>query len=766
MAKKKHEDKRSSARSKVAKVMAVTMAVTPVVAVLPGVVSAAEANEASVSTLFELQTALGDSLVTTINLTADISGVAERLVVTRALTINGNGHTISYTDAINESPSGSKHGIAVEASGVTINDLHVAMTEAPGWQGVYALQVYNATGVTVNNYTGSGADAALLVNASEVNLTGVTTVTDNDFGGIEVARGVDGIADAQLTVTGTLVNGSEAADKPTIWIVDGQGSVTNSGATATVSTPAAEGKTYYYLAKTASAEDLTELQTALGDVRVTTINLTANIGSVAERLVVNRALTINGNGHTINFTDAINSSSPGSRHGIAVEASGVTINDLHVAMTAKLGWQGVYALQVYNSAGVTVNNFTGSGADAALLVNASKVNLTGVTTVTGNDYGGIEVAKGPDGINDAQLTVSGTLVNDSEAIDKPTIWIVGDEGSVTNTGATATVSTPAAEGKTYFYLAKTASAKNLTELQTALGDIQVTTINLTDDISGVAERLVVNRALTINGNGHTISYTDAINESPSGSKHGIAVEASGVTINDLKVAMTAKLGWQGVYALQVYNSAGVTVNNFTGSGADAALLVNASEVNLTGVTTVTGNDYGGIEVAKGPDGINNAQLTVTGTLVNGSEAADKPTIWVVNGQGTVTNTGLTPTTDKPAEGGKTYYYLVPAPGTSDDYSIDTPQVTVDGLSASVVAKINKQSVTDETVTVIFQLMNGNKPVQLIAIEENISDDEEVRAEFELPTTGNYTVKVFVWDDLQNQAAKAQPKEAAIASNEG
>ena len=111
----------------------------------------------------------------------------------------------------------------------------------------------------------------------------------------------------------------------------------------------------------------------------------------------------------------------------------------------------------------------------------------------------------------------------------------------------------------------------------------------------------MNRTITINGGGHTLSYTEVINGLAYGSRHGIALVAEGVTINDLKVTLTEKAEWQGAYALHVYNAKNVTLKNFAGTGADAALLVNASAVNLTG-----------------------SKLTVTGTLINDSEAYLKP----------------------------------------------------------------------------------------------------------------------------------------------
>jgi len=633
-------------------------------------------TEASVASLEDLKTAIDNDAITTINLTANITGVTERLVVDRALTINGGNHTISYTDAINSLAYGNRHGILVSANGVTINDLTVSLTAKAEWQGAYALQVYNATGVTLNKFTGVGADAALLVNASAVELTGTTTVTGNEFGGIEVSKGTGGLSNSKLTVTGTLVNGFEKHGQPTVWVVNGQGTVDGTGVPSATNVTIKTDQTQYYLAAdnaldpvvtVASVANLEDLKKALDNDAIKTITITEDITGVTERLVVDRALTINGGNHTISYTDAINSLAYGNRHGILVSANGVTINDLTVSLTAEAEWQGAYALQVYNATGVTLNKFTGVGADAALLVNASAVELTGTTTVTENEFGGIEVSKGTGGLSNSKLTVTGTLVNGSEKHGHPTVWVVNGQGTVGGTGVPSATNVTIKTDQTQYYLAAdnaldpvvtVASVANLEDLKKALDNDAIKTITITEDITGVTERLVVDRALTINGGNHTISYTDAINSLAYGNRHGILVSANGVTINDLTVSLTAEAEWQGAYALQVYNATGVTLNKFTGVGADAALLVNASAVELTGTTTVTENEFGGIEVSKGTGGLSNSKLTVTGTLVNGSEKHGHPTVWVVNGQGTVDGTGVPSATNTTIKAEQTQYYLI------------------------------------------------------------------------------------------------------------
>ena len=120
-----------------------------------------------------------------------------------------------------------------------------------------------------------------------------------------------------------------------------------------------------------------------------------------------------------------------------------------------------------------------------------------------------------------------------------------------------------------------ANVNTLEELRAALANEKVEIINIMNNISDIGERLEVNRKVTINGNGKTLGFA-YLGDKDYGERHGILIQADDVFVNDLKVEMTDENGWQGLYGVQVYNSKNVTINNYTGSGADAALFVNSS----------------------------------------------------------------------------------------------------------------------------------------------------------------------------------------------
>ncbi|WP_024621563.1 cell wall-binding repeat-containing protein, partial [Metaclostridioides mangenotii] len=289
----------------------------------------------------------------------------------------------------------------------------------------------------------------------------------------------------------------------------------------------------------ASVTDLDGLKTALEDDNIKTININKSIGNdregIDERIEVDRAVTINGHGNTLSFTHDINGLDT-ARNGILITtdetetSTSTIINDLKVKMKNVDGQlKPVYGIQVYNAKNVTLNNISSKGADGGILVNGSEVTLKGEVDVSGNKLGGIEVSKGTaEGLDDPILTVDVTKIYADES--KPVIWIDGF-ASDGNDGLKTTVvdikngnnlyGSEHNEGKhQYFYTATVydsteAYVLDLDGLKTALEDDNIKTININksigNDREGIDERIEVDRAVTINGHGNTLSFTHDIN---------------------------------------------------------------------------------------------------------------------------------------------------------------------------------------------------------------------------------------------------------------
>ncbi len=504
--------------------------------------------------------------------------------------------------------------------------------------------------------TGNASGAAIQVTAG-----GKVTAVEAAGAGTQITGSgkVEKVSAQANNVKVTTPNTKVEAAADTTGVVAGEKPVAGGGIATTPGASTGGGGDYVPPDPAiANVTTLDELKAALADTTKTTINITANIGSVgnpiSETIDVNRGVTINGNSKVLTF-DTFAGKQPGKRNGLLITEANVVINNLKITMSDSANsWAGVYGIQVYGVEGVTLHNYTGTGGDAALLVNGSAVTLTGTTTVTGNEFGGIEVARGSDLLESASsvLTVEGTIVNTTEAADKPTVWVISGQGSVTDNGTLPY--TKAEAEKIYYYTV--AIVTTVEELRAALDNVGIGEIKLSNSLSGITDTIEANRSVTIDGNSKMLSFA-SLADKPNGKRNGILIAAANVTVKNLTIAMTEIAGWKGIYGIQVYGAQGVTLHNYTGTGGDAALLVNGSAVTLTGTTTVTGNEFGGIEVAKGTDLTESSELTISGTIVNITETADKPTVWVIGNQGTVNGGQYQGGALELVTDGKTYYYI-------------------------------------------------------------------------------------------------------------
>src|SRR5699024_9055029 len=131
-----------------------------------------------------------------------------------------------------------------------------------------------------------------------------------------------------------------------------------------------------------------------------------------------------------------------------------------------------------------LNNITASNGDAGLIVNASKVELTGTTTLLNNEVGGIEVSKGTGtGLQNSTLTVTGTISMNNEERTVPVIWIEKDQGTVEGEGIANYYATTETNTKdqTYYYsnkeFATTAKVETTEEVDSVLEAIKNGTID-------------------------------------------------------------------------------------------------------------------------------------------------------------------------------------------------------------------------------------------------------------------------------------------------
>ena len=218
------------------------------------------------------------------------------------------------------------------------------------------------------------------------------------------------------------------------------------------------------------------------------------------------------------------------------------------------------------------------------------------------------------------------------------------------------------------------------ELLAAIADNTVDVISLTKDITTTA-KTTITRDLTINGNGHKI----AIEKNIAGK-------------------------WEGLYVLQAYKC-NVTISDITLTSGEAALLVQGGKVVVKGAIDVSGNEYGGIELAKAGDAMPSLVLT-DAEVTNTTEAYKLPTIWEdpTLGGKLVIDGDFWTTEIKADNGNMQYQYYIEAINTTDTPENQLKDQIEAGETDIVVdvfdedAKISKDVLnelkgTDATVTI-------------------------------------------------------------------
>ena len=322
---------------------------------------------------------------------------------------------------------------------------------------------------TVERVTTSGNDTTINTDGTELTVAeGVTGVTENNK---DVAAGE--------TVT---------TDRPT----SGGGSSSGGGSHSHSYTDGVCSCGAYdpAWAQVDSAEDWAAA-VAAGQNIVVTAAFTADT-----QLNVPGAITVNGRNLTITSTNDAENAADAA--GILVTGA-ATIKNLTVSgpNNTTTDWdEGEYGIKVYGTSGVTLQDVTVTSANAGIQVNSSAVTLAGTVTVSGNEWGGIEVCKSENaGMTAGTLNINGAAVVCTDTA-VPAIWIDGTtktDGVVNGTDGLMWVTM---DNQIYYYPAGT----NITITGEKTLNWNLTVENLT-----VAE----DATLTV-ADGYTLEVTDTL----------------------------------------------------------------------------------------------------------------------------------------------------------------------------------------------------------------------------------------------------------------
>ena len=270
-----------------------------------------------------------------------------------------------------------------------------------------------------------------------------------------------------------------------------------------------------------------------------------------------------------------------------------------------------------------------------------------------------------------------------------------------------------------------AKVGTLQELNEALADSSKKTIELTQDIT-----VEYNSVLTPE---EMVLITDLDRDVVIDGKEYSIIVDGGQTDH-----------WDGHnYAIQVYDEDNqVTLKNIQLTGADAGLLVNASNVVLAEDVDVSGNDFGGIEVSVGQNTANkNSSLTVNDTVKNTSEDGSHPTIWKDNTDNSKVNyDGNEFTPRKMADKDQIYYFLDPNNAANVSVNVTNTEELHKALNDENVTEINLKGNAE-----ILENVTLDEDVQL-----NIKEDSELTIKATFTIDGTLTNDgVVLLNDAQN-----------------
>lgn len=268
--------------------------------------------------------------------------------------------------------------------------------------------------------------------------------------------------------------------------------------------------------------------------------------------------------------------------------------------------------------------------------------------------------------------------------------------------------------------ANTTTVKNQEELENALGNSSYSTIIIGENFT-TDKKINITRDVTIDGNNKTIT-----------------------------MQMEDNTTWNTnqAYVLQAYRS-NVTIKNLSLTGANAALLVNGADVTLEGNINVSGNGFGGIEVATNGGVVPKVSFNNT-KLTNNSEKYLKPTLWTapINDENIAINYGFAYNIKVEKDNGdiQRQYYLNKANVPADEQA----QEGIDKGTVEIEASSNDK-ISAETLN---NLKNG--PAKDVVIKT-----ENATISF---NTGNITDNFSGDLSLKIDITKEQPFNSNVLQN--
>lgn len=378
-----------------------------------------------------------------------------------------------------------------------------------------------------------------------------------------------------------------------------------------------------------------------GDSKIDNISVERIDGAVRvaveDNASVNAVLIDNG-GQDVKLEGTIDTVNVASAN-VNVDITGAA-KDINVADTAKNATITVTSTATADNVSTSAENTTiivagaVSNIDIAVTANNSVVTtqssatIDKVTTAAGNTTiegsGTVTDVVVSESASDATVTTEGTKVenNSSSNVTTSDDSVIAPGTTDTTPGGTTETpsvpsvpSVPSGPSHTHNYVDGVCAADgaidpawaqvNSTESWSAAieaGKNIVVTADFTTDA-----QLQITKAITVNGNEHTITAANDWTGTANENKHLLSVigdDANNVAIKNLTLDSN-----NAAYGVQAYCVEGTTLTNVTlQNSKGAGLTVNGSTVTANGLTT-SGNAWGGVNIDKGTDVTDNTTFT-------------------------------------------------------------------------------------------------------------------------------------------------------------
>jgi len=378
-------------------------------------------NERTGERFSTLQTAIDDADTTTgdvIALSGDLTATSQT-TVSKSVTIDGNGHTLTPDFTKTDNDNNAAIGITA-TNNVTVSDLTIDGVDGFTLHGI---NVFKSTGVEFNNLTIQDNDRyGVVVNSSDITIDSLTT-SGNGWGGVNVDQTSTAIL-AHATMTGV-----NSHDEFVALYVEGTGASMTDSTTNQQYYEYPAGSGLYHtkqsdlgpVVNTTTRKAYDTVQAAISDSATTAgdlVEINTDL-TLTQQLTINKAVTLDGNEHTI--TGSFTKSSNSNNAVIGVQSNDVTISSLTVDAVDGATKQ-LHGINVYGSTGVILTDIVAKNGRSGVVVGqGANVTINGITT-SGNIWHGINVDK-----PGSHLTISGTNIH-SEArpifVDNKTVGVV------------------------------------------------------------------------------------------------------------------------------------------------------------------------------------------------------------------------------------------------------------------------------------------------------------------------------------------------------